>query len=295
MTKQSKGLSLFIVLIAYIAAFFGGLLFYLILVNTTGSMLLAFFVADVAATVVVWLIGLLFRNASMYDPYWSVVPIVLIICFILAMVPEYTQINIVSILYLIVFAFWGIRLTMNWIIGWPGMQHQDWRYTMLRENNPKLWLITNFFGINMMPTLFVFACMVPAYFGTQMGIGFNAVTVIGAAICILAAITQIISDGQMRRFRKNLDNAGKNMETGLWKYSRHPNYLGEVTFWWGIWLMQLSVLPNYWWTVAAPILMTLLFVGISIPMMEKRLMASKQGYADYVKRTSMLILLPKKS
>jgi len=99
----------------------------------------------------------------------------------------------------------------------------------------------------------------------------------------------------MRAFRKQSGNKGQNMASGLWKNSRHPNYFGEIAFWWGVWLIQLSVLPSYWWTVAAPVLMTMLFVFISIPLMEKKLLASKEGYSEYIKNTSMLLPLPKKS
>ena len=84
------------------------------------------------------------------------------------------------------------------------------------------------------------------------------------------------------------------MQGGLWKYSRHPNYFGEITFWWGIYIIQLGMAPQYWFTIAGPVLMTLLFVIISVPMMKNKLLASKQGYAQYIKSTSMLIPLPKR-
>lgn len=285
MIKVSKAISLFIVVVVYIAAFMAGLIAYQLL---SGSPLFAFFIADVAATVVVWFCGLVFKNASLYDPYWSVAPIVLLIGF----VTTSNHFDTVSVLYLIAFALWGTRLTLNWVIGWPGMAHQDWRYTMLRQQNPKLWFLTNFFGINMMPTLIVFSGLLPAYFCILHASRSNAVTFLGAAICLFAATLQLISDAQMRRFRAIPGNSGKNMASGLWRYSRHPNYLGEVLFWWGVWVIQMSVLPALWWTIFAPVAMTLLFLFISIPMMEKRLLASKEGYAAYKKSTSMLLLLP---
>ncbi len=288
MTKLSKPVSLFIVSALYILALFAGLIVYAAMPGGL-SPLLKFLAADAAATVVVWLFGAFFKNASMYDPYWSVAPIALIVCFILLS----GKLETTGILYAAVLTFWGVRLTANWIIGWSGMRHQDWRYTMLREKNPRLWFITNFFGINMMPTLFVFAGMVPAYFAVTSGGSANAATYLGAAVCVGATLLQIFSDAQMRGFRKEPYNSGKNIETGLWKYSRHPNYLGEVSLWWGVWIIQLSVLPEMWWTLFAPVAMTLLFVFISIPMMEKRLMESKQGYAEYKRTTSMLVPLPK--
>lgn len=288
-------MSLLIVLIVYIAAFLIGLLVFRLSVNLHAAHLAAFLIADVAATIFVWLTGLCFKNASIYDPYWSIAPIILTIGFI-SKLYSINAITTMGILYLIILTLWGLRLTLNWAIGWQGFRQQDWRYTMLKKKNPKLWLITNFFGINMMPTLIVFINMIPVYYGIRLHNGaLNVLSILGALICLMAILLQSISDWQMRKFRKINENKSRNMENGLWRYSRHPNYLGEVSLWWGVWLMQVSVMPHLWWTVFAPILMTLLFVFISIPMIEKRLMQSKQGYSDYVENTSMLLLLPKKS
>lgn len=293
MTKMSKATSLLIVLAVYIAAFFIGLFVFRLLLTQPITHLASYLIADVAATVFVWLTGLCFRNASIYDPYWSIAPIVLTIGFIYKLYPIYT-IDTMGILYLIIFTLWGVRLTLNWMIGWHGFRQQDWRYTMLKEKMPKLWPITNFFGINMMPTIIVFINMIPVYYSTRF-YPLNVLTILGGLICLSAILLQSVSDSQMRKFQAAHTNMGMNMESGLWRYSRHPNYLGEVSLWWGIWLMQISVLPNVWWTVLAPIFMTMLFVFISIPMMENKLKQSKQGYTEYIKNTSMILLLPKKS
>lgn len=284
MKKLPKGVSLLVVLIVYVAAFFVGRMVYRLI----SPPLLAFLLADVAATLAVWFFGLIFGNASLYDPYWSVAPPVLLICFAAAA----GRFDTAGVVYLAVFIVWGVRLTLNWAMGWRGMAHQDWRYTMLHDKRPSLWFCTNLFGINLFPTLIVFACIIPVYLVTLQPVAVTAVTFIGAAVCLAAAALQTVSDAQLRRFRQRAENAGKSIGTGLWKSSRHPNYLGEVTFWWGIWLIQLSVLPQYWWSVAAPLLMTLMFMFISIPMMEKRLLASRTDYADYRRRTSALFLLP---
>lgn len=284
MSKLSKSISLLIVLLVYIAASFAGLMVYRLFTPP----LLAFLLADIAATLLVWLTGLILRNASLYDPYWSVTPPVLFIGF--AAVSG--GFGAVGIVYLAVFLIWGIRLTLNWAQGWRGLIHQDWRYTMLREKSPKLWLLTNLFGINLFPTLIVFTGLYPAYLTTLQPVSASALTFIGAAVCLGAATLQAVSDAQLRRFRTQPEHAGTTIRSGLWKYSRHPNYLGEVSFWWGVWLIQLSVLPQLWYTVAAPILMTLMFLFISIPMMEKRLLASRADYAQYRRATSALLILP---
>lgn len=289
MKKLSKGGSLLIVLISYLAAFALCLLFFNPVYAWTDNHILTFLILDIAATLFIWLLGLIFSNASLYDPYWSIAPPIIAVFFTIYA----AGISAVSILYIAVFAIWGTRLTLNWIVDWPGFSHQDWRYTMLRDNNPKIYFLTNLFGINLIPTAFVFAAMVPFFAGILSAASINAFSVIGALICIGAALIQLISDGQMRRFRHG-DNKGKNMNSGLWKYSRHPNYFGEVSFWWGIFIISLSVAPQYWYTIAGPIMMTLLFVFISVPMMKNKLLASKEGYADYVETTSMLIPLPKR-
>ena len=292
MSKLSKGVSLLIVLLTYCIAFVVAFFLYKPVLAWTSDVILTFFILDVIATIIVWVSGLICRNASLYDPYWSVLPVVMIVFFAIVGASAFTNI---AIMFIVVLAVWGLRLTLNWIVDWPGMKHQDWRYTKFKTDNPKLYPLTNFFGINMMPTFFVFAAMLPALYAVSRAgmIAVNALTFVGAAICVIAAVIQFISDGQMRRFRKG-GSKGVNMEQGLWKLSRHPNYFGEVSLWWGIWIMQISVLPTLWWTVFGPVAMTILFVVISIPLMKKKLLASKEGYEEYVRTTSMLIPWAKK-
>ena len=214
MKKLSRGASLLVVLLAYVLAFLAGLLVY----RLSSPPLLAFFLADVAATLVVWGIGLIFRNASLYDPYWSVAPAVLFFCFMLVS----GRFDALSALYLALFLIWGTRLTLNWVIGWKSLAQQDWRYTMLHDTNPKLYFLTNLFGINLIPTLFVFAALVPAYLTTLAHGELTILTLVGAAVCLGAPLLQFVADAQLRRFRFDSANKGHSIDTGLWKYSRHP-------------------------------------------------------------------------
>ncbi len=280
---KNRGISFLIVLAIYIIAFFIGLFVF----KLSGGLhvLLSIFLADVAATLVVWAFGILFANSSVYDPYWSILPIVIISYWIFASDIPFSAINI---LFLAAAAVWGIRLTINWITRWRGFSHQDWRYTMLKEKSSRMWFFTNLIGINLMPTVIVFAALIPAYFGIGRGGHAGILTWLGFAICIGAALIQGISDRQMDLFRKSRSSVSQNIDTGLWRHSRHPNYFGEVSFWWGIWLMQMGIAPHIWQTVAGPVLMTLLFVFISIPMMERYIIASRPSYIHYQKKVSML-------
>lgn len=278
----NRTLSLCVVLLIYAAALAAGFLIFSYF-SEKGS-LIAMLYADIGATIIVWLFGIILKNASVYDPYWSIIPPVIFIFWVLIKSNAAT----IDILLIIASLVWGIRLTYNWIIGFTGFDYVDWRYKMLKAKNEKLWFFTNLIGINMMPTFIVFGAMIPAYYSIAANINrINLITVIGFLICLSAASIQYISDSQMRRFKKS--NAGHScIDSGLWRYSRHPNYFGEVSFWWGIWIIQISILPNLWVTVLGPVFMTLLFLFISIPMMEKR-NENKENYREYKDEVSVFI------
>ncbi|MBN1298706.1 MAG: DUF1295 domain-containing protein [Actinobacteria bacterium] len=274
------------------------------------SILLSFFIADIFATIFVWLCGIILKNSSLYDPYWSVAPPVFVVCWIII---KQAALSLPVLLLLIAVFIWGIRLTFNWINRWKGLSHQDWRYTMLKEKSPNMWFFTNLVGINLMPTIIVFISCVPAYYTVILSPSLNdfsgnffnpnenmlGFTIPGFLLCIACIVIQAVSDRQMDNFKKeNYLNVSKHIDRGVWKYSRHPNYFGEVFFWWGIWIMQLGYLRNFpvaknipvvLITIAGPLLMTLLFILISIPMMEKYIMMSKPSYKYYKKQVSMFL------
>ncbi len=280
--NYSKKKSLFLVTIIYIIAVLAAIeVFHL---TSYLGILWALFIADAAATVIVWAAGLLLENPSVYDPYWSVAPMIVIPVWIAL---RGTQLMLPDILLITAVAFWGVRLTANWILGWRGLAHADWRYDMLKEKNPKMWFVTNFFGINMMPTVLVYLAMIPAYFLIQNDAKFSAFTVIGFAVCIIAAMMQMVSDGQMKRHRR--DYPGLYIDTGLWKYSRHPNYFGEVLFWWGIFIMAQEQTGSLFMRIIGAVLVTALFIFISIPMMEQHVEQTTPDYDEYKKKVSMLV------
>ena len=255
-------------------------------------LLVSTLLADIAATIIVWVFGILFGNSSMYDPYWSAAPLIILPCWIMIKGVSFSAIDILFLTAVIV---WGIRLTVNWALRWKGLHHQDWRYIMLRKKSPRLWFLTNLIGINLMPTVIVFAALAPAYYGIGQERPLNFFTVIWFSVCMGAVLVESVSDWQMDLFKKDRSNKNKYIDRGLWRYSRHPNYLGEITFWWGIWLMQMGVSPRIWATVTGPILITLLFIFVSIPMMEKHILASIPAYSSYRKQVSVLKLMPRKS
>ena len=268
--KNSRTASFVTVLLIYIAASAVGICTFCALPFDFWLNLL---IADVAATVFTFAFSVLLGNASVYDPYWSVAPIVIMIASALT-----TPLNPSRVLMLIAILFWGIRLTANWAYTFKSLMHQDWRYTMLKEKTGVFYPLINFIGIHMVPTLIVYGCVLPAVFVFEYTVKWNVGSIIFFCVSICAAILQGIADIQMHRFRK-APNA-TFIRNGLWKHSRHPNYLGEILMWWGIALAAVCVMPNRVWLIAGAIFNTLLFLFVSIPMADKR-QSRKSGFDTY--------------
>lgn len=280
--KENRLISFITILIIYIIAGVIGVITYNQLKYDWWINLL---IADVVSTIVTFIFSLIFKNASVYDPYWSVQPIVIIYLIALG-----KQMTIGKILVLLAVSYWGIRLTLNWGYTFKGLNHQDWRYTMLHEQTRKFYPIINFVGIHMVPTLIVYACTIPAAYMIIFSNEINIITIIGFIISIGAATLQLISDIQMQKYRKNRN--GNFIRTGLWKYSRHPNYLGEILMWWGIAIMSFSVFNDKIYLLVGALLNTLLFLFVSIPMADKR-QSRKEGFETYKKETRMLFPIKK--
>ncbi len=251
---------------------------------------LSLLIADLAATLFIWVASLLLGNASVYDPYWSVQPpIILTLTLILIGNPDPG-----SILLILAVAFWGARLSANWVVTFPGLHQQDWRYDQLKEQSKGFFPLVSLFGIQIMPTLIVYACLLPGFYYLVRGGGMNFGVILGIAVIFGGTLLELVADHQMQQFRKTRRSKAQLIRTGLWKYSRHPNYLGEISVWWGVYLVLLSIYPDLWYLGAGALANTCLFLFISIPLADKHLASYKENYAAYRKETRMLFPIPKR-
>lgn len=280
--KDSRSASFIIVALVYVLAALVGIVVYRALDFDWRVNLL---LADVAATVATFIFSLAFKNASVYDPYWSVQPIVILVTFAIG-----KEFNLLRTLLMIAVCFWGVRLTANWAYTFHGLRHQDWRYTMLNEKTGVFYPLINFIGIHMVPTLIVYGCTLPAAHAFVYDSGWNAGNIVFFLLSVGAACMQGIADIQMHKFRKN--RTGSFIRMGLWKYSRHPNYLGEVLMWWGVGLSVVCAFPQDWYLIAGAAANTVLFLCVSIPMADKR-QSRKAGWAEYKRATRMLLPVKK--
>ena len=283
--KINKIPSLFIILaiyvIALVAGYFLGTLFNI-------HPILQLLLIDVFATVFVYIASVIFKNTSVYDPYWSFVPWVLVIVAII----WFKRFTVPVLLLLLSFTWWSWRLTINWISTFKGLEKEDWRYAKYRqENNKFVFEVINFFGLQMMPTLLVFAGLVP--FLVLVINGSNYFAIIGAVVVAAGAVLEIVSDHQVHEFLRTTKEM-KTCQLGLWNYSRHPNYLGEISIWFGLAIPAIIQYPTIWYVYPGCILMFLLFYFISIPLMEKRQINRRNDYKTYQKTTSKLFILPKR-
>ena len=241
-------------------------------------------VAMTAASLAVFAFSFTFRNSSFFDAYWSVAPLCVALYWLALAQPEVPGLRQGLVIALV--AVWGARLTLNWARDWPGLDHEDWRYVRLREQTRALYWPVSLFGLHLFPTALVFlGCLAlwPALVVGTRPVGLLDVAAL--AVTAGAIALEALADQQLHRFRRRPDRKPEDiLATGVWSRSRHPNYLGEMGFWWGLWLFGIAAAPGLWWTLVGPLAMTAMFRFTSIPMIERRMAERRPGWAEHAAR-----------
>ena len=250
--------------------------------------ILIVFTADIAATLVLYTFSRVFHNASFYDAYWSIAPIAIALFWVLASSDNAETARQIIVITLVL--IWSLRLTYNWARQWQGLKHEDWRYQDLRQKAKKWFWLVDLVGIEIMPTVIVFLGCLALYPALAVGEKpFGTLDIIAIILTAGAILIETIADEQLRRFIRKRTRPGEIMTKGLWAYSRHPNYFGEVIFWWGLFFFGLAAGYDYWWTISGPVSITILFTIISIPIMEKRSLERRPGYGEHRKKIPALL------
>ena len=284
---KNRFLSLSVIILVYAVAIAGGLSLYNYLEQAgCFSYPIRLLLADVFATVIVFIFSLIFANASVYDPYWSVQPPVILGVVLIKCGGSFFAWGVFAAVLL-----WGLRLTANWAYNFKSFEYQDWRYTMLKEKTGRLYPLVNFLGIHLFPTLVVYLCILPAVIAVHNAAVLNFFSAPFLLLSFAAPVFQGIADIQMHRFRNDKSpDRGNFIRTGLWKKSRHPNYACEILMWWGIaWtcFFSMPVSGASWFLLCGALINNLMFLFISIPMADKR-QSLKPGFDEYKKATRML-------
>jgi steroid 5-alpha reductase family enzyme len=186
-------------------------------------------------------------------------------------------------------------------VGWCSAIHihkrnkgkvEDYRYLAWRKEWGRWFFIRSYFQVYILQGALLFLVVLPVLLINKNSVSaFGFLDIIGVAIWLFGFYFEAVGDAQLARFIKNSENKGKLMQSGLWAYTRHPNYFGEVTQWWGLWIVALSA-PNGLFGIVGPLTITFLILKVSgIPMLEKK-MALNPEFDNYQKRVSIFFPLP---
>ena len=179
-------------------------------------------------------------------------------------------------------ALWSARLTWNWARGFSHVRHEDWRYVRLQEQTGAFYWPVSFLGIHMMPTVVVFLGCLPLYVAATAGpVPFGLLDCVATFVVAAAIWLESESDQQLVRYRESKPASESFLSSGLWAHLRHPNYLGEIGFWWGLYLFGVAANPSAWWTIAGPLSITLLFRGVTVSMIDGRMQERRPDYAAH--------------
>jgi steroid 5-alpha reductase family enzyme len=226
-------------------------------------------------------------NGSVFDAWWSVLPPVAALW--LTGLSEHADLTARQVAVHTVVWFWAVRLTANWARGWTGLDHEDWRYVDMVEKWPlPAWLV-RLVPVMLIPAVFVAAGCLPLYPALALGdVGFGFLDALALAVGLGATSLELVADEQMRVFAAR-KQPGEVMQEGLWRWSRHPNYLGEILFWVSLWIFALSAAPGWWWTGIGALAILGLFVFASIPLLDDRSRERRPAFEEYAARTPALI------
>ena len=236
-----------------------------------------------------WLVSLRLKDASIVDPFWGP-------GFAIAAMTYYLvdgRYPNRGTLVLCLVTLWAARLGYHLYVR-NRREGEDPRYAAMRKARGKQFPLISLFTIFWFQAFLLWVISLPILgsIASQAPLGFF--DILGMVVFLIGLTIESIADNQLALFRAVPANKGHVLDTGLWRYSRHPNYFGEAVLWWGLYLIAVSAAA--YWAIVGPILITFLLLRFSgVPMLEEGLSASRPGYSEYIKRTSSFLPWPPKS
>jgi len=235
---------------------------------------------------ILWVISLSIKNSSIVDIFWGF-GFVLVGWLYFLLTPNGFLLR--KIILLALSSIWGFRLTLHVLIRNFG-KPEDYRYQKWRSESPQIWWIKSLLQVFLLQGSLMWVISAPLL-AAQVSTPLQKITVfdyLGVALWVVGFIFESVGDAQLAKFKADPANKGKVLSTGVWRYTRHPNYFGDSAQWWGYYLMALAA--GGWWTIFSPILMTLLLIKVSgVALLEKTIIDRKSEYTEYVRTTSPFI------
>ncbi|MEJ8853715.1 DUF1295 domain-containing protein [Variovorax robiniae] len=246
----------------------------------------------VGLSLVTWIVSVAQRDASLVDRMWGAFIASAALAWF-AWLPDSGERGAAMLVLVMAWAFrLGIYVTVrNWGHG------EDRRYQQIRARNEPGFALKSLYLVFGLQAVLAWVVATPFLAGMGAASELNVVDFVGLVLAGFGMVYEAVADAQMAHFKRDASHAGRVMDRGLWRFSRHPNYFGEACIWWGFWLVALA--GAGWagaWTVVSPILMTVLLLKVSgVSLLEKDIGERRPAYRDYIARTPSFIPgLPRK-
>lgn len=242
-------------------------------------------VAIVAVMTVVWIRSLRLRDASIVDGWWGPGFVICASVYVWFTPVASTR----AVVTWVLLAVWAGRLAWH-IVRRNHGAGEDPRYAAMRATHGPAFWWRSLFVVFWLQAVVLWMVSWPVWSAVTAAAPASLTTldVLGVAVFLLGFSFEAIGDWQLTRFRAVPANKGRVLDRGLWRYTRHPNYFGDATLWWGLGLLGIADGP--WWVLVGPLLMTVLLVKVSgVALLERGLAETKPGYRDYVARTSAFV------
>ena len=237
----------------------------------------------VCQMVLLWLLSIPLRNVSIVDIGWG-----LGFVFVAWLATPKAD-GATVILYSLV-TVWGVRLAWYLWLRNHG-KPEDYRYVAMREKHGSSFVWSSLLRVFALQGVIMWLVALPIMATGAGGISEPCwiLTGCGCTLWLIGMFFEVVGDWQLAGFKSNIDNQGKVMDSGLWKYTRHPNYFGEFVLWWGHWMICLGLTDpaKTWWTILSPALMSFLLLKVSgVALLERALKKRSPEYESYIERTS---------
>lgn len=241
------------------------------------------------ASVAGWLFSVIRQNVTIVDSLWA-------LFFLLAALTTAALTPLPgprATLIIVLVAIWAARLSgyLTWR-NWD--KPEDHRYQAIRRRNEPGFTFKSLYLVFALQAVLAWIIAAPLAAGISGSAPLGPLDYAGITLWVFGFLFETIGDWQLARFKASPGNKGKVMDRGLWRYTRHPNYFGEACLWWGYWLIAVSA--GGWWTVFAPLLMSVLLLKVSgVALLEKDIGARRPAYRDYIARTNAFFPGPRRS
>jgi steroid 5-alpha reductase family enzyme len=230
-----------------------------------------------------WIISLYRNNVTHVDSMWS-------LFFVLSgftYASQTVELTARTVIVMTLLIIWAVRLFVY--LTWRNWNpHEDHRYAEIRRNNSPGFAVKSIYIIFGLQAMLAWVISLPILGAISSDKPINTLDMLGVTVFTFGFIWETIADWQLIAFKRNPANKSKVLNTGVWRYSRHPNYFGECCVWWGFYLIALAA--GAWWAIPSAVLMTFLLLKVSgVSLLEKDIAERRPEYVDYSKSTNAFI------